>query len=228
MGPLLKLARAHLQALADAVIPYVLDEYAQYQARRAKPLFAVAKQIPLPALDAIVEHHTLHFVRDMEPHLQRAFRRNGYHVLRQFRLGAELHALVDYRAVAYARDRAGALIKDFGASTPAMVKESVVRALENSWSVGQLRDDLRENQAFSPVRALNIARTEPMQALRAGGLEAAKAAQAKLKSWDSDAGACERCRTNSDAGWIPIDDTFPEGDEIHPSCTCSISYSLGE
>jgi hypothetical protein len=43
------------------------------------------------------------------------------------------------------------------------------------------------------------------------------------KSWVG--GTCEACQENADAGWIPIDDAFPSGDDeppAHPNCECEL------
>jgi hypothetical protein len=164
---------------------------------------------------------------DIKPHTIRAFRRNGHTVVRQLRVKADVAHVIDHRAVAYAERRAGELIKDFAATTPEMLRGAVVQALEEGWSAGRLRDELREAYAFSPTRALSIARTEMQVALRAGGLEAAKVAGAGRKRWNGDESACELCQENIAAGWIGIDEDFPEGDSPHPNCLVGDSIVTG-
>jgi hypothetical protein len=132
--------------------------------------------------------------------------------------------VVNREAVKYADARAGELLKDFAETTPEMLRATVAAAIEDGWSVGKLRNELRENYAFSPVRALSIARTETAIARRRGGLTSAKSAGAQKKRWIVDEEACVICQTNAGVGWIDIDDEFPEGDDPHPNCTCSQDF----
>lgn len=42
-------------------------------------------------------------------------------------------------------------------------------------------------------------------------------------------GTCEVCMENADAGWIPIDDEFPSGDDeppAHPNCSCELETRI--
>jgi hypothetical protein len=106
-----------------------------------------------------------------------------------------------------------------------MLRASVTQALAEGWSAGQLRDVLRENYAFGPVRALSIARTETAIARRRGGAVSAAAGGADQKHWMvGEDDACPLCLNNQAVGWIALDDDFPEGDDPHPNCTCSIDY----
>jgi len=135
-----------------------------------------------------------------------------------------VRGVVDRAAVKYAKERGAELIKDFAKSTPEMLRVTVSQAIEEGWSSGRLRDALRENYAFSPVRALSIARTETAVARRRGGKDTARAAGAEQKHWQvSDDDACALCMNNQAAGWIGIDEEFPEGDDPHPNCTATLS-----
>jgi len=165
---------------------------------------------------------------DLTPAMHAAFRARGLDVAKSLRVSAELGGVIDRHAVAYAQKRGGELIKDFAATTPEMLRSTVAKALEEGWSAGRLRDVLREDYAFSPQRALTIARTETQIARRAGGRVSAEAVGAKKKQWVFDELACSLCKSNGAAGWINIDEDFPEGDNPHPNCTCSIEYSAEE
>ena len=120
------------------------------------------------------------------------------------------------------------LIKDFAKSTPEMpLRATVSQAIEEGWSTGKLRDMLRESYAFSPARALAIARTETAIARRRGGKESARALGADEQHWDIlGNNPCQACLNNAAAGWISLDDEFPEGDDPHPNCTCDIDHRI--
>jgi len=40
---------------------------------------------------------------------------------------------------------------------------------------------------------------------------------------------CDICAENESAGWIPIDEAFPSGDQTppnHPNCRCACLYQV--
>ena len=76
--------------------------------------------------------------------------------------------------------------------------------------------------AFSPARALSIARTELGNGQRAGQLEIYRAAGIPLKAWDLADGACAACQENVAVGSIPLDQEFPNGNSVHPNDRCGI------
>ncbi len=162
---------------------------------------------------------------EIGPDLARTFRLAGAEIARKLKAGVSLREVVDREAVKYAQARSAELLKDFAQTTPEMLRATISQAIEKGWSGGRLRDELRENYAFSPARALTIARTETAIARRRGGTISAKAAGAASKHWrvenpDTDAA----CLNNQAARWIGVDDEFPEGDSPHPNCICDIDY----
>jgi len=62
------------------------------------------------------------------------------------------------------------------------------------------------------------------KALSAGRAVAAQTDLVLTKAWlISNLGCCDICQDNADAGYIPIDDEFPSGDDGtpgHPNCRC--------
>ena len=179
----------------------------------------------LAAVKAILEQGFGVLSDEIAPDLAEAFRLAGIEIGTKLKVKADLRKVVDKAAVAYAGERAGELLKDFAATTPEMLRATVSKAVEEGWSVGKLRNELRENYAFSPARALTIARTETAIARRRGGTMSAAASGARSKHWfvaneDTDAA----CLNNQAAGWIGIDDAFPESDSPHPNCVCNIEY----
>lgn len=184
---------------------------------------ATADEI-LKRIENLLRQRFILLTQDITPLLVRIFRRHGLRVLTQAKVGADLYALVDHQAIRYAQARAGELIKDFARTTPDMLRNEIVKALQERWSAGQLRDELYENYGFSRVRALAIARTETQLAHRAGGRVAARAIGAEQKSWDAAADACPLCLENMAQGWIDFEDDFINGDHPHPSCSCVERY----
>ncbi len=182
----------------------------------------------LATIKRILEKGFTILTDEITPDLEAAFRAEGVVVAKKLKLTAgveKIHGVVDREAVKYARERAAELLKDFAETTPEMLRTTVSRAIEEGWSVGRLRDDLRENYAFSPARALTIARTETTVARRRGGRVSAAAAGARSKHWYTvSADVDAACLNNQAAGWIPIENEFPEGDEPHPNCVCNVDY----
>jgi len=86
-------------------------------------------------------------------------------------------------------------------------------------------------------RALRIARTELSDAYNFGQMDSLRQATAEgwlpglpEKNWMAGgANPCEVCEENEGVGAIPLEDTFPSGDEhptCHPSCECSLAYKI--
>lgn len=102
------------------------------------------------------------------------------------------------------------------------IAAKVQQAIAEGWTANKLSQAISSDFAFSPARALNIARTEIGNAARAGQKAMYKASKVKFKEWLLAEGGCLVCETNRDAGAIPIDDAFPAGDDPHPACRCGI------
>ena len=111
--------------------------------------------------------------------------------------------------------------------------ERLQGAIADAWTRGGTADDIvkaiTDTYAdFSSVRAEMIAQTEANDAYNAGRRAMADEFGADEKSWDGDGEACEEiCQPNIDAGWIPIDDDFPSGDQqptAHPRCDCGLDF----
>ncbi len=181
----------------------------------------------LAAIAKVLEDGFELLTGEMTPDVEAAFRARGMEVAETLKVTADVSKVVDRAAVEYAAKRAGDLIKDFAKTTPEMLRATVSQAIEEGWSAGRLRDVLRENYAFSPARALAIARTETAIARRRGGLETARQIGAEQKKWDIGGdNPCQDCLNNAAVGWIPIDEEFPEGDDPHPNCLDDIEYRM--
>ena len=178
----------------------------------------------IDASTGVIRQHFDVLVGELSPDIVEGFRERGLEVAAHFEMVSSVGGTIDHEAIAYTHHRAGELIKDFARTTPDMLRSSVERAFFERWSSAKLRDTLREDYAFSPVRALAIARTEMGMAMRAGSDVSARACGADEKSWSAAVDACPLCLENAAAGWIAIDNEFPEGQDPHVSCRCSTDY----
>lgn len=105
------------------------------------------------------------------------------------------------------------------------VRRQVTRAFEERLTPGQLAENLASDQAFSPKRALVIARTEIAEAQEAGSMIYYKAAGVPRKRWSGAANCCPLCQANEDAGPIGINAEFPSGHQhapAHPNDRCRV------
>lgn len=108
-------------------------------------------------------------------------------------------------------------------------RNSVRQSISTSLSLGEDQkaavERLRKTVA-DPARAELIAQTEAVNGYQGGMYGYAKAAGAVAKEWQN-LGATDFCKTNTDAGIIPIDDKFPSGHQqpsAHPRCRCGVRY----
>ena len=164
--------------------------------------------------------------------------------LAQVGVGAksEMLTLVNEAAVAYARDRAaemvgrvlidGVLVDNPDAqwvitdTTRVMLRSLIRQAIEGGWSAKRLAAEIEDADAFSEERAELIARTETIKASVEGNMIAYRESGVVVgKEWILGAEACDVCVANAEAGVIPLDALFPNGDDAppaHPNCRCSV------
>jgi len=119
-------------------------------------------------------------------------------------------------------------------STREGLRELVTEAISDGWSPDQLKDAVLESWIFDPARADVIARTELAMAHQAGTLAAwRRSGVVQGKRWlisdlhDQD----DICDINAAAGVIPLDASFPSGDDsppAHPNCACVVIADVGE
>lgn len=114
------------------------------------------------------------------------------------------------------------------ANTREMLRGMVGDAVEQGWTAAELQGQLIDNYAFSPQRALVVARTEAAFARNQGALIGAKASGVvKRKVWVPDDDACEDCLACADGGPVGLDEDFEGGvsaPPLHPNCRCSVDY----
>jgi Phage Mu protein F like protein len=140
-------------------------------------------------------------------------------------------ALARRRATEWAQQHAGGLITGIEERTRGMLQTTVAQAIEQDWSADELAEALIDSPGFSLFRALTIARTEIGDAQRKGSVEAfreSKVVEMKIFVTMGDDLVEEDCQENADAGPIPLDEDFPNGDTPHPNCRCSIEPAFEE
>ena len=115
-------------------------------------------------------------------------------------------------------------------STRDMLRTTVRDAIEQGLTATEIQTAIIDNYAFSPARALCIARTETAFARNRGQLAAAKSSGVVTgKRWELGEEACEECQAIAALGVVPITQDFPGGviaPPLHPNCRCSLGYEV--
>lgn len=145
--------------------------------------------------------------------------------------GAEIPLdIMNQMAADYALHRSGEMIALVTDETRKRVAIVVDNAIREGKSLGQLQKALREDFAFSKLRAECIARTETATALGQGNKAVAISQGEDQKRWRTAGDnlvSQEICAPNEAAGWIGIADAFPSGhDSIpgHVNCRCNVIF----
>lgn len=148
------------------------------------------------------------------------------------RLQIKEEGLVDQvydRAVEYARTRSAELVSGVTETTKERIRQIISAGLADNIGTEAIAAELEDAYEFSHARAAMIAETEIGNANGYGSLEGLQAGKdaglTVLKEWYPDAEACPICLENAEAGPIPLDQTFPSGDDAplaHPNCECSL------
>lgn len=146
------------------------------------------------------------------------------------------------RAVAYLRDKGAALVTQINETTRAEMRDLIVNMIEERASYDQIAREISRRWAEMAIpkpqghidsRAHLIAVTEVGNAYEAGNLAAvqdmASLGLAMEKSWLTvgDDRVSDGCAENEGAGWIPLDEPFPSGDQAplrFPGCRCTALY----
>lgn len=131
---------------------------------------------------------------------------------------------VDPLAVAYAERRGGELIRDLAGTTRGAMQSTIARAVDEGWSVDDLRERIEGLGAFGEARAEMIARTELAFAHVEGNVAAWRATGEVVgKRWilaDTHPEPDE-CDEAAEKGAVGIDDEFIPGvmqPPAHPNC----------
>ena len=206
------------------------------------------------ALDAITDSDLTDFESIMSDYLGKIYPDAGDSVLAQIApvaVHAELKPVVSGHAVEAAKKRAAWLVgrtvtasgRVVNARRPSYritdemrrsVHDLTVESVEENWTTDKLEEALSESAGFGHSRALTIARTEIVNAHDAGRMIGARDLQnetgegiMKRVVLASNENHCEECAENAEAGWIGIDEQFPNGDEhgvCHPNDMCELIF----
>ena len=145
--------------------------------------------------------------------------------------------LANPRAVKYFKETGGSLkyIKDIQGTTKGSLQRLMVTALDEGWSYNQAGQEIRKlfDGPISRERARLIAVTESARSDETGNHIFAQSIQddgVKMeKYWQNsqDGKVSDGCLENSAAGWIPLNEEFPSGDQEpprFPGCRCFAMY----
>lgn len=113
-------------------------------------------------------------------------------------------------------------------------RDQMIKAVADGLLDGQTLNEVSAGLSshfdeVSTTRADMIARTETANAMGDGNLASMKENGVQMKSWvTAGSDPCETCIENESASPIPVDQSFPSGEEsepAHPNCEC---YTEGE
>ena len=133
--------------------------------------------------------------------------------------------LANEAAVEWARRHSTVLVDKFTEVTRDKIRRSVSSSLAAGENQGQLRDRIMGTGAFSPDRALLIARTEVTASYAQGNLAAYKESgvtEGTMWNTRNDSLVCAICGP-LDGVVVPLGGEFDgagEGPEAHPGCRC--------
>jgi hypothetical protein len=140
---------------------------------------------------------------------------------------------VNQAAVDYAKKRAAELVsvdgdKNIVETTRNMIRDVIVKGLEDNIGGDAIADAIQESTAFSADRAELIAQTEITMANEGGkqaGWNVAASTGLDLEVfWQtSNLGCCDACETNAEASPVNFGRPFPSGDTNSPAhvrCRC--------
>lgn len=130
------------------------------------------------------------------------------------------------RAIAWADERAGEMIKGVSQTTRDTIRDLVTKAEEEGWSNADLASEIEDSFGFSRKRADVIARTETAAADVQGNKAAYVASGVEEWEWvtANDDKVSDECMSN-DGEIRTIGDAFPSGAiqaPGHPVCRCDV------
>lgn len=169
----------------------------------------------------------------------------GYEALKQLgKLDEDLTIYLRDRAIQWAKNRSAEMVGMKWVNNRLVVnpdakwaitdrvrqvlRQLTQEALSEGISCQTLAERIVTHEAFSPARALMIARTEMAKADVAGAMEGyrlSKVVEAKRWLTASDEKVSAECEACEAAGNIPLDANFPSGVDAppnHPNCRCTV------
>lgn len=177
------------------------------------------------------------------PPVQRGIRASlaagAQHSMANFRVVGSFD-LSNPRAAAYLETHAATAVSAINETTKAEMRAVITKGVSEGQSYDQIAKSIKEKfdgfstpapQQHIRSRAHLVAVTESGNAYEVGTRSVADdliAAGLQMeKSWLTvgDGRVDDDCLDNAGAGWIPMDDTFPSGDDqptAHPACRCTM------
>lgn len=172
----------------------------------------------------------------------------GSQIVDQFFIDSEAKALLgktsftldNPRAVAWFSQHGGSLsyIKDIQGTSKDQLQTLITQSLDEGWSYNQTAKEIKSKFSdMSTNRAKLIAQNEAAQAYEAGnrgfidGLSDLGVVMVKKWMNSEDDKVSAGCKTNTAAGWIPLNQAFPSGHQHptrHPKCRCYTIYEAAE
>lgn len=139
------------------------------------------------------------------------------------------------RAIAWAHEHAGELIKGIKETTLERVRDLVKKAETEGWSNETLASEVEDDEVFSGARAEMVARTETAAADVTGNLIGwEESGVVEQKEWIvADANECDFCREMQGVR-VGLDEDFDfdgemvDGPPGHPNCRCDVLPVLAE
>lgn len=145
------------------------------------------------------------------------------------------------RAVAYAQQHAAEMVTRIDDETRSQIKALVIQGTDEGWSYDKIAKEITARfaqfaepkpQQHIDSRAHLVAVTEIGNAYEEGNAIVARDLAKVLpmeKYWQTvgDSRVSAGCQENQAAGWIPLDQAFPSGDERplrFPGCRCTALY----
>jgi hypothetical protein len=146
------------------------------------------------------------------------------------------------RAVQWLEEHAAEMVTKINQTTRDEIARLVTRGVEEGWSYNRTAREISgrfeefavgKPQLHIESRAHLVAVTESANAYEQGnrqGIDQLVAAGLEMEhSWNTmqDDLVTEECQENQDADWIPLDESFPSGDDEpprFPGCRCYAAY----
>lgn len=144
------------------------------------------------------------------------------------------------KAVKWLKQHAAERVTGINMTTKESMRGLISQAVEEGWSYDRTAREIQSRfdgfaglkpQAHIRSRAHLVAVTESRNAYEEANLQTAKGLEAAglemEKKWrdSGDSKVSAGCRENSAAGWIPLDKSFPSGDDRSPrfpGCRCNL------
>jgi hypothetical protein len=244
---LTKIIHRFLQARAQEVSADIIARLFPSKFILFRLVYKVSRADVKAALDELDLQEWTVLIGELTPVLDKTFKDAGARAIIDLGIKdtEDIVSQLDENALRYARERAAELVGKrvttsgkiinnpradmvITEGTRDYLRELVAGAVEEGMSTGELADAIEGSYAFSESRAETIARTELASAHVQGNLTTWRdsgVVEYKESVLGSEHDVDDECDENADAGPIPLEDSFPSGDDgppYHPNCVCAV------